>query len=73
MIEPLTPAADLIRRAQEAGVKMKDICIKAKVAQSTPSRWKRGDYEPKVRTLRRMEAALEALVATKTACGSGQR
>jgi predicted transcriptional regulator len=71
MIEPLTPAADLIRRAEEAGVKMKDICIKAKVAQSTPSRWKRGDYEPKMRTLRKMDTALREIVQAQA--GNAQR
>jgi predicted transcriptional regulator len=73
MIEPLTPAADLIRRANDAGIKMKDICSKADVAQSTPSRWKRGDYEPKVKTLRKMNAALDELAAAKTASGSAKR
>lgn len=58
-----SPVDSLARRAKKAGVRMADICKRAKVAQSTPSRWKAGTFEPKLRTLRRLEEALAELAA----------
>ncbi|MGY2732789.1 putative transcriptional regulator [Sphingomonas sp. UYP23] len=62
-----SPVETLMRRAQEAGVQMVDICKRSGVAQSTPSRWNSGEFEPKMKTIRRMDAALTEIVSERTA------
>lgn len=67
-----SPAAALMRRAQDAGVPMSDICARSGVATSTPSRWNSGEFEPKMKTIRRMEEALSAIIAEKAARPSAE-
>lgn len=52
----------LIDRVSRSGFTMADVCREAGVAQSTPSRWKANNWEPKPRTLRSLDAALNKLI-----------
>lgn len=56
---------DIAERAKASGFSMAAVCRQAGVAQSTPSRVRKGCWEPKPRTVRKLSAALEELVAAK--------
>jgi predicted transcriptional regulator len=47
------------QRAKDAGVKMASVLRDAGVAATTWWRWREGTVEPKLGTLRKVEAALE--------------
>lgn len=55
---------EIVERARKSGVSMAEVCRKAGIAQSTPSRVRQGLWEPKPRTVRRLTEALEALVGS---------
>ncbi|MGI4763455.1 MAG: hypothetical protein ACRYGP_00040 [Janthinobacterium lividum] len=59
------PVDDLVARATEAKVSMAAVCKRAGVAASTPSRWRGRLYEPTFKTLRRLEAALDSIIADR--------
>jgi predicted transcriptional regulator len=46
-------------RANESGVRIKDVLRRAGVAQSTWTRWTSGNFSPRLTTIRRIEAALD--------------
>ncbi len=50
----------LEQRAKLVGLSMATVCRRAKVAQSTVSRWKAGDFEPRLKVLGRIDAVLTA-------------
>ena len=57
MNDLLTPA-DIERKAAEAGITLKEVCVRAGIAQSTFSRWKAGKTEPTLDVYRRIRDAL---------------
>ncbi len=61
----MNAVADLIKgienRASLTGVPMRDVLAAAVVDHSTWWRWKQGKNSPQLRTIQRVEAALEAL------------
>ena len=66
------PWTILEQRARDAGMTIARVCVRAKVAKSTASRGKKGSL-PNIKTLRRMEAALEELVAEKSEAATAER
>ena len=46
------------RQAAEAGLTLKELCARARIAQSTFYRWRSGDTEPQVRIYRRIKEVL---------------
>lgn len=57
VIDPQIEALEKL--AGEAKLNMADVLREAEVAPSTWFRWRRKGVEPKVRTLRRVQAAIE--------------
>lgn len=60
-------ASQLFSRVERSGFSMADVCREARVAQSTPSRWKAEGWEPKARTLRKLHLAVDALIERRDA------
>lgn len=48
-------------RVRAKGRTVRDLCIEAGVARSTWDRWRRGETEPNMKTLRQVRAAADAL------------
>lgn len=59
----IDPVDLFFARASSAGVPMSAICEKAKVAQSTPSRWKQKRNRANLATLSQLEDALASIIA----------
>lgn len=57
------PLQALFTRAKQNGVPMAVICRHAGVAPTTPSRWKHGRNGANVESIRKLSAALDALLA----------
>ena len=51
--------AELVDRAKRAGLTMSEVCRRAGVAETTPSRWKSGIFEPRFRTVAKMTAVID--------------
>jgi predicted transcriptional regulator len=66
------PAVEFVEMVSRSGIPMADVCRKAGVAQSTPSRWKGEGWEPKTRTLRKMIEAFEELRDAKATADAAQ-
>jgi transcriptional regulator with XRE-family HTH domain len=64
-MDHLDPVEALFARADAAKIPMSDICSKAGVAQSTPSRWKNDRNGANLTTLRTLNDALSALIAER--------
>lgn len=62
MIDPETIGRDL----RKAGKTVAELCREAEVARSTFDRWVRGETEPTLRTIRKIEAALGRLDSAST-------
>ena len=56
------PIAQLFDRAKDAGIPMSHICVRANVAESTPSRWRGGWNTPSLKTLQRLNQALDEII-----------
>ncbi|RSY83131.1 XRE family transcriptional regulator [Sphingomonas koreensis] len=67
-----TGASQLFSRVERTGFSMADVCREARVAQSTPSRWKAEGWEPKARTLRKMHQALDVLIQRRDAAAPAE-
>ena len=59
------PVETLFERAAHFGVSMAALCVRAGVAQSTPSRWRGGRNSATYGTLRKLNHALDALIGEK--------
>ena len=55
--------ADLEADAEARGISINKLCEEVNIARSTWTRWKRGDTMPALRTMQRIEAALESQAA----------
>ena len=62
MDELLTPT-DIERRADAAGLSIKDVCERAGIAHTTFYRWKAGKTEPTLDVYRRIRDALPPVAA----------
>lgn len=58
MTDDLLSPADVERMAFERGMKLKQVCQRAGIAQSTFWRWKAGKTEPTLDVYRRVRDAL---------------
>lgn len=61
-MEQLHPVDALFARAKAAGIPMCDICDRAGVARSTPSRWRNDKNGATLSTLGQLNEALSALI-----------
>ena len=60
-METMTPSdlvARLEARARAVNLSMAAVCSRAKVAQSTITRWKAGKFEPRLRVLAKLDRVL---------------
>jgi transcriptional regulator with XRE-family HTH domain len=57
--------SDIKARAEAAGFRISDVCRVAEVDQSQVSRWSNGVTEPLYSAVRRLEQAVDALVAAR--------
>jgi predicted transcriptional regulator len=57
--------SDIKVRAEAAGFRISDVCRVAEVDQSQVSRWSNGVTEPLYSAVRRLEQAVDALVAAR--------
>lgn len=57
--------SDIKARAEAAGFRISDVCRVAEVDQSQVSRWSNGVTEPLYSAVRRLEKAVDALVAAR--------
>jgi transcriptional regulator with XRE-family HTH domain len=57
-MDDLLSAADVERLAREGGLTIKEVCARARIAQSTFSRWRAGKTEPTLDVYRRIRDAL---------------
>lgn len=64
-MEPTDPVEQLYARAARHGITMSDICARAKVAATTPSRWKHERTAPNWGTLQKLSTALNELIAER--------
>lgn len=55
--------AEIERQAAEAGLSVKDLCLRAGIAQSTFYRWRNGDTDPQMRLYRRITSVLRDALA----------
>lgn len=62
-MQSIDPVDLFFARAKSAGVPMSLICERAKVAQSTPSRWKKNRNSANLATLNQLEDALASIIA----------
>lgn len=62
VMEQLDPVDALFARAKAANVPMYEICDRANVARSTPSRWKNDKNGATISTVRALDAALTEIV-----------
>lgn len=67
MDENFTDLVAIERRAQKAGVTMGQVCSEARLAHSTYCRWKSGDTQPTIRSLRKIHQALATFEASRAA------
>lgn len=56
---------DLAQRAKAANVRMSDVLAECGVAVSTWWRWRERGADPKLTTLRRLQAALDARIGAQ--------
>lgn len=63
MIDPQVLEFDARRKA--ASVPAVTVCKRAKVSEATIWRWMNGGYEPLPRTLRKLNAALDAIISER--------
>lgn len=54
----LSRIQEIERRAKDAGLTMAELCRKASVQHSLFCRWRRGDVEPRLSSLEKLEAAI---------------
>jgi predicted transcriptional regulator len=59
-MNPIDIVDDLTQRARRAGLSMAEVCRRAGIAESTPSRWKAGTFEPRLSVLRKVEDVIAA-------------
>ncbi len=57
--------SDIKARAEAAGFRISDVCRVAEVDQSQVRRWSNGVTEPLYSAVRRLEQAVDALVAAR--------
>jgi len=57
--------SEIKAKAAAAGFKMSDVCRVAEIDQSQVSRWANGVTEPLYSAVRRLEQAVDALVAAR--------
>lgn len=62
-MEQADPVAQLYKRARENGIPLASICRRAGVAETTPSRWRNDRNGPTFATLKKLNAALDDLIA----------
>lgn len=65
-----TPAPEflaIVSRAEAAGVPIRDLLHETAIAQTTWWRWAEGRTEPRLKSLRLLEAAIEKLAANDAA------
>jgi transcriptional regulator with XRE-family HTH domain len=61
-METENPMDRLFARARANKITMKRICAAAGVDKSTPSRWRSGQYSPRLDTVMALNAALDRLI-----------
>ncbi len=60
-MEQADPVEQLFALAKQHRIPMAEICRKANVAPTTPSRWKRGKHTANLATVRELQEALAEL------------
>lgn len=69
-MDPIQIVNALVTRAKRVGLSMATVCSRAEVAESTVSRWKKGDFEPRLKVLAKLDKVIseeERLVAERAA------
>lgn len=69
-MEQADPLDALFVTAKRHGIPMATICERAKVASSTPSRWKRQKNGATVAKLNELTAALNGIIAEQTSAAA---
>lgn len=59
-MNPIQIVDELSERARLAGLSMAEVCRRAGIAASTPSRWRAGTFEPRMSVLRKVEDVIGA-------------
>jgi predicted transcriptional regulator len=57
--------SDIKSKAESAGFRMSDVCRVAEIDQAQVSRWSSGATEPLYGSVRRLEEAVDALIAAR--------
>lgn len=67
IMQTINPLDELFADAKTHGVSMSALCEKAGIAETTPSRWKKGRTSPTLEKLMELRAALNAIVLDRAA------
>jgi len=59
------PVADLFDRVRKSECSMAEVCRRAKIDPTTPSRWKRSKNGANIGSVRRLSAALDEIISEK--------